>query len=150
VDVAADYGFSGGDPVEGLGTHTLAVQVSVPLWDGNRREARVAEQHAVVSEAGVRAADLRAQIAGEVRSALLDVASAAEQAGIAAERLALAEAEVSQARERFSNGIAGNIEVINAQQSLVRARDAVIDAQYAAAAARVALARATGQAASLR
>jgi outer membrane protein TolC len=40
--------------------------------------------------------------------------------------------------------------VINAQQNLVRARDAVIEAQAASAAARVSLARATGTTLNLR
>jgi outer membrane protein TolC len=40
--------------------------------------------------------------------------------------------------------VAGNIEVINAQLSFVRARDTDIDARFAAAVARVALARAVG------
>ena len=43
----------------------------------------------------------------------------------------------------------GNIEVIDAQSSLVHARDADIDARFAAAAARVALARAVGVARTL-
>jgi len=56
----------------------------------------------------------------------------------------LAVEEVSQARERFANGVAGNIEVIDAQSSLVRARETEIDARYATALARVELARAVG------
>ena len=63
--------------------------------------------------------------------------------------MALAEAELAQARERFTSGVSGNIEVINAQTSLVRARDAQIDARYAIAAARVAVARAAGVARTL-
>ncbi|MGE5743197.1 MAG: TolC family protein [Gemmatimonadota bacterium] len=51
---------------------------------------------------------------------------------------------MDQARERFKAGVVGNIEVIQAQSSLVRARDTDIDARFAAAAARVALARAVG------
>ena len=46
--------------------------------------------------------------------------------------------------------MANNVEVINAQASLVRARDAEIDARFASALARVALARATGLARTLR
>jgi outer membrane protein TolC len=42
------------------------------------------------------------------------------------------------------------VEVINAQGSLVRARDTIIDARYATAVARVTLARATGAATTLR
>ena len=59
-------------------------------------------------------------------------------------RLRLAEDELSQSRQRFKAGVAGNIEVIDAQSNLIRARDTDIDARFAAASARVALARAAG------
>ena len=84
-----------------------------------------------------------------METALLDLASAQAQQAIAAERLRLAADEMAQARERFAAGVAGNIEVINAQASLLRARDTDIDARFAAATARVALARAAGLARTL-
>jgi outer membrane protein len=84
-----------------------------------------------------------------VDGAFLDIGAAEAQGEIAAERLRLAEQELAQARDRFRAGVAGNIEVIDAQASLVRARDADIDARFAAAAARVALARAVGEAHTL-
>ncbi len=68
---------------------------------------------------------------------------------VAAEQLRLAADELSQSRQRFKAGVAGNIEVINAQSSLIRARDADIDARFAAASARVSLARAAGVARTL-
>jgi outer membrane protein TolC len=61
----------------------------------------------------------------------------------------LAADELAQARQRFAAGVAGNIELIDAQASLLRARDTDIDARFAAAAARVALARAAGVARTL-
>ena len=45
--------------------------------------------------------------------------------------------------------MAGNIEVINAQSNLIRARDTDIDARYATVTARVSLARAVGVARTL-
>ena len=126
------------------------MQVSAPLFDGFRREARQQQQELTAREAAVRAEDVRRQVEAEVRSALLDVANGQDQQRIAAERLRLANEELSQAQERFANGLATNIEVINAQQNLVRARDAVIDAQAASAAARVNLARATGTTLNIR
>jgi len=125
------------------------VQVSVPLFDGFRREGRIAEQSAVAEEAGVREHDLRQQVAADVQSALLDLNTAQAQEAIAAERLQLAQDELTQARQRFAAGVTGNIEVIDAQSSLLRARDGDIDARFAAAAARVALARAVGSARTL-
>jgi len=92
----------------------------------------------------VRLAELRRQVAADVDAARLDLASAEQQQAIAVERLRLAQEELDQSRERFTAGVAGNIEVINAQFSFVRARDTDIDARFAAAVARVALARAVG------
>ena len=149
LDVAADYGVSGLTPSTSVGTRQIGVQVTIPILDGFRREGRGAEQAAVVRESDVRARDLRQQIAAEVEGALLDRASAEAQQGIAAERLRLAADELAQARERFAAGVAGNIEVIDAQASLLRARDTDIDARFGAATARVALARAAGLARTL-
>lgn len=150
LDLAADYGLSGLNPRDAFPTYNLAVQVSAPLFDGFRREARQQQQELAAREAGVRADDVRQQVEAEVRSALLDVANGQDQQRIAAERLRLANDELSQSQERFANGLATNIEVINAQQNLVRAKDAVIDAQAASAAARVNLARATGTTLNIR
>ena len=102
-----------------------------------------------MSESRVRERDLRQQIAADVDAALLDLRSAEAQQIVAAERLRLATDELAQARERFKAGVAGNIEVIDAQSNLIRARDTDIDARFAAASARVALARAVGVASTL-
>ncbi len=150
LDLVADWGVNGPSVEDAISTRQVGVQVSLPLVDGLRRESRLAEQDAVVREAQLRHVDLRRQIEAEVRSALLDAESGREQQEVAAERLRLAEEELGQARERFANGVAGNIELISAQSSLVRARDAVIDARYATAQARVSLARAVGAAGALR
>jgi len=149
LDVGGDYGVNGLTAPKAIGTTDLQLQVSVPLFDGFRREGRIAEQSAVAEAATVRERDLRQQVAGDVQSALLDLNTAQAQQAIAAERLQLAQDELTQARQRFAAGVAGNIEVIDAQASLLRARDGDIDARFAAATARVALARAVGAARTL-
>jgi outer membrane protein TolC len=144
LDLAADYGANG--PLVGsmIRTGQIGVQVTWPILDGWRREGRRAEQRALVEEADIRARDLAQQVTAEVEGAFLDIAAAEAQGRIAAERLRLAEQELEQARDRFRAGVAGNIEVINAQASLLQARDADINARYAAAGARIGLARAVG------
>ena len=149
LEVAGDYGVNGLTVPSSIATRDLTVQVSVPILDGFRREARVDEQNAIARESQVRAADLRRQIAADVDAALLDLRSAQAQRLVAAEQLRLAEEELSQAREQFRAGVAGNIEVINAQSNLIRARDTDIDARYATVTARVSLARAVGVARTL-
>jgi len=149
LDLEADYGVSGLRVSDAVSTRQIAVEVTLPILDGFRREGRKAEQEAVAHEWDVRARDLRQQVEADVDGALLDLRSAGAQQQIAAERLELAAQEVSEARQRFKAGVAGNIEVINAQSSLLRARDADIDARFAAVSARIALARSVGSARTL-
>ncbi len=149
LDLEADYGVNGLTMPSAISTRQVALQVTVPILDGFHREARIAEQNATVSESHVRERDLRQQIAADVDGALLDLRSSEAQQIVAAERLRLATDELAQARERFKAGVAGNIEVIDAQSNLIRARDTDIDARFAAASARVALARAVGVASTL-
>jgi outer membrane protein len=149
LEVAADYGVNGLTVPGAIATRDLALAVSVPILDGFRREARLAEQDAVVRESQVRERDLRQQIAADVDAALLDLHSAQAQQVVAAERLRLADDELAQSRQRFKAGVVGNIEVIDAQSNLIRARDADIDARFAAASAHVSLARAAGVARTL-
>jgi len=149
LEVAGDYGVNGLTVPGAIATRDVALMVSVPILDGFGREARVSEQDAVARESAVRERDLRDQIAADVDAGYLDLRSAQAQQAIAAERLRLAEDELAQSRERFKAGVAGNIEVIDAQSNLIRARDSDIDARFAAASARVTLARAAGIARTL-
>ncbi|PYO94714.1 MAG: hypothetical protein DMD62_04740 [Gemmatimonadetes bacterium] len=149
LELAADVGLSGTQPDNVLATNGVSLQVTLPVLDGFRREGRLTEQRAVAEESDVRAKDLRLQVAADVDGALLDIRSAAAQQMIARERLALAAQELSQARQRFQAGVAGNIEVINAQESLVLAREADVDARFAGVTARIALARSVGAARTL-
>jgi outer membrane protein len=149
LDLEADYGANGLTVPSAIATRQVALKVTVPIFDGLRREARLAEQDAVARESQVRERDLRQQITADVDTAFLNLRSAAAQQAIAAEQFRLALDELAQARERFRAGVAGNIDVINAQSNLIRARDTDIDARFAAASSRVALARAAGVAHTL-
>src|SRR5439155_252374 len=149
LQLAGDYGVNGKTVPKAISTRQLALQVSVPILDGFRREARLDEQDAVVRESQVRESDLRWQIAAEVDAALLDLGSAEAQQLVAREQLRLAQSELSQARERFKAGVAGNIDVITAQVGLVRGDHVDVDGRFAAATARISLARAAGVARTL-
>ncbi|HEX9107858.1 MAG TPA: TolC family protein [Longimicrobiales bacterium] len=150
LQLAGDYGWNGPKPNDMIRTGQLAVQYSIPFFDGLRLEGQVQEQQALRREAEVRLADLREQVAGEVRTALAALTSGAEQERIAAEQVALAQEELREARLRYTNGVSGNIDVITARADLVRARSAMIDALAQTASARVQLARAVGVTPSLR
>lgn len=144
LGLVVDHGVLGRNWERLLPTYTWGVQLSVGLFDGFRREARLEEQVALARETDTRLRDLREQGALEVRAALLDLASAAEQLDAVQERLALAEQEVQQARDRFEAGVAGNGDVITALLSLNQARTLRIDALAAYQQARVNRSKAIG------
>lgn len=144
LGVFGDQGAIGNATGHLLNTYQWGLQVSVPVFDGFRREGRVQEQRAQVHEVDARRRDLEAQAAIDVRSALLDLASARELLVAAEERLVLAQQELQQARERFTAGVSGNADVITASLGINAARTLQVDARAAVQTARVMLARSQG------
>jgi outer membrane protein len=144
VSAFGDEGWIGINMSHLLNTYTWGVQLSIPIFDGLRREGRIEEQQALVRELSVRQRDLQQQVAIQVRAALLDLASAREQLDAARERLRLTQQEVAQAQDRFRTGVAGNADVITASFDLNSARTLVVDALTAYHSARVSLAQAEG------
>ena len=144
LGIAADQGTTGISTDRLLNTYAWGIQLSIPIFDGFRREGRLAEQSAALRELEARDRDLRQQVAIEVRGAILDVRSAREQADAFDTRLRLAEQELAEARDRFKAGVAGNADVITASLSLNGARTLQVDALTQYLAARVTLARVLG------
>ena len=133
-----------------LPTYTYGLQLSLPIFDGFRREGRIQEQEAMTRELDVRRRDLEQQASIDVRGSLLDLAAAREALSASRERLRLAEQEVEQARERFRAGVAGNADVVTAALTLNAARSQYVDVLTALQQARVSLARAEGAITQLR
>ena len=139
-----DEGWIGVNMNHLLNTYDWGLQISIPIFDGFHREGRIEEQTAAVREIDVQRRDLRQGVAIEVRSALLDLASARQEMSAARERLDLAEQELAQATDRFRTGVAGNADVITATLALNGSRNLMIDALTNYQTARVALAHAQG------
>lgn len=123
---------------------SVGVMVSVPIFDGFRRQRRGQEQSARLDAQSLRERDLRNQVEIEARSALLDLASAREEVQVAAERLGLAEQELRQSEERFRAGAAGSVETSQSQLGLIAARDASIQSKVNLGSAKVRAYRALG------
>jgi len=80
----------------------------------------------------------------DIRSAMLDLKSAADQVTVARDNLDVANQTLTQARDRFAAGVTDNIEVVQAQDSVANAQEALISSMYAHNLGKVALARAVG------
>ncbi len=126
-------------------TYQYQAGVNFPLFTSGRIHAEIAKANLEVQKLDQQKADLRNQIALEVKTSLLNLASARTEVQVANLGVELAKEEVSQARDRFRAGVANNIEVISAQDSLARANDNQILALYRFNQARADFARAVGQ-----
>lgn len=144
-----DDGAIGVSPSHLLNTYNWGIQLSMPVFDGFKRAGRINEQEAVAAGLELQRRELERQVSVEVRSALLDLATARDQVAAARERLRLAQQEYAQAQDRFRAGVAGNADVVTASLGLNNARNLEIDALASYQAARVALARAEGTATAL-
>lgn len=145
LTLSADYGLIGNRSDDTVGTHFIGLIFSVPIFDGGSRQGRAAQSLSRIRQEEIRTRDLSNLINLEVRDALLTLGSARQQVEVSEVGLQLALKELDLARQRFEAGFANNIEVTNAQTSVVRARDNVIEALFTFNAARINLARAKGE-----
>jgi outer membrane protein TolC len=144
ADLNADYGTIGSSPWSNHGTITLTGSVRFSIFDSGRIHADIEQADAALEQRKAEAADLRQRIDLEVRDAILDLETAADQVAVAASSEALAREALTQAQDRFAAGVAENIEVVQAQNALTNASDTRISAVYAHNLAKVALARSLG------
>lgn len=145
LSLNGDYGWIGLKPDEALATRSIGLMLSVPIFDGGQREARISETRSRVRQESIRMEDVSDQITLEVRHALLTLDSSTQQVSVAEKGIELAMKELTFARDRFAAGLATNIEVTNAQTSVARARDNLIEALFRFNASRINLARAKGE-----
>jgi outer membrane protein TolC len=148
LDLEADVGKIGQTLDTLKVTYTLVGTLRVPIFEGGRTRGKVAESDAKVKSQQDALEDLRARIDLEVRSALLDVTAASKRVHVAQEGAQLAQEQLRQAKDRFAAGVAGNLEVVQAQESVATAAENEITSLYDFNLARATLARAVGAAES--
>ena len=144
LSVNGNYGIDGINFAQSHGTFAFVGAVKFNIFDGGRIRADVAQSDAVIQQRKDEIADLERRIDVEVRSALLDLKSAAEQVAVSESSLDLASQALTQARDRFAAGVTDNIEVVQAQDAVANAQETVISSRYAHNLAKVSLARAVG------
>lgn len=142
--VDADYGAIGQTPGAALTTYTMAATVRIPIFDAGRTTARRIEAASALRQREAELADFRSRVEFEVRSALLDLRAAEQQLQAAQTSVQLAGDELRQARDRFAAGVAGNLEVTQAQEAVATASDTYVSALYSHNLAKASLAQALG------
>ena len=140
----ADYGAIGLGPGVSHGTFSAAASLEFPLFEGGRIHGEVLKADAQLEQRRAEFENLRQHIEYALRVALLDIESARQQVAVAKSARELATEQMTQAQDRFSAGVADNIEVIQAQDALATANENYISSLFALNTASASLARAMG------
>jgi outer membrane protein TolC len=146
VDIDANFGDIGVTPSQSNGTWQVNGGINIPIFAGNRTHSDVLEADAQLKQSRSQLGDLRGRIDYEVRSALLDLNAAAEQVAVARSSVDLAEQALTQSQDRFTAGVADNLEVVQAQEAVASAHESYIQSLYAHNLSKVELAYAIGDA----
>ena len=146
VKFAGDYGDIGVNVRHSHGTGDAQGTLTVPVFEefALRGEAQVAQSQLDTQRAQL--SDMHAQVDADVRDALLDIASAQKQVEVARSSVDLAGEALSEAQQRYANGVSDNLAVSQAEQSLAVANDQYVASLYRHNMAKLSLARSLGAA----
>jgi outer membrane protein TolC len=125
------------------GTGLIQGQVDFTVFDRDRsgEAQQIASRLKRIDD---QSTDLRRGVEQDIREAILNLESAAEQVAVAKDGQDLAQRELELAQDRFQSGTANNVEVVTAQDELARAQENYIIAITSHVDAKFALARALG------
>lgn len=144
LDLNGDYGVIGPTIGSSRATFTVGAGLRIPIFQGGRVKADVLLAQSILKQQQMRLEDMRGRIEFEVRSALLDVRTSEDQIAVAKQSIELSADQLKQAQDRYSAGVAGSLEVVQAQESVTGANETYIQALYLNNVAKLALARGLG------
>jgi outer membrane protein TolC len=116
----------------------------IPIFQGGSVHGDVLQADARLEQSRERLDNLRGQIDADVRAALLNLESSAEQVKVAQSNIELAEETLSQSRDRFRAGVTDTVEVVQSQEAVASAHERYISSLYSYNFAKISLARALG------
>jgi outer membrane protein TolC len=148
ISFSGSYGGGGTNPANFNQVYAVGGAVSVPIFTSGRirSDVHAAEAELVQRRAAYR--DLEGRVDYDVRVARLDVHGSESAVNVAAKNKLLAERALTQSTDRYNNGVTNYLELLQAQQALVAANENYIASLFSFNVAKVALARALGQAES--
>ncbi len=106
----------------------MGISARLPLFTGGGIDAGVDGASAVKTQAESRLNDASVQVEEEVRASLYRLKASAEEVETASMTVTLAEQVLEMTSNRFSAGVGDNLELVDAQTALSRARELRVDA----------------------
>ena len=142
----ADYGAGGSHPSTATSVYDVRGTLSIPIFQGGAVHGDVLQADAKLEQSRERLDNLRGQIDSDVRAALLNLQSSADQVNVARSNIDLAERTLVQSSDRFSAGVTDTVEVVQSQEAVASAHEQYISSLYSYNYAKISLVRALGMA----
>jgi outer membrane protein TolC len=142
----ADYGAGARHPSTATQVFDVRGTLAIPIFQGGSVHGDVLQADAKLEQSRERLDNLRAQVDSDVRAALLNLESSAEQVNVARSNIDLAEETLAESRDRFSAGVTDTVEVVQSQEAVASAHEQYISSLYSYNFAKISLARALGMA----
>ena len=144
LSFGADYGTGGAHPSDATRVYDVRGTLSIPIFTGNSVHGDIQQADARLEQARERLDNLRAQIETDVRTALLNLESSAEQVKVSRSNIDLADQTLTQSRDRFVAGVTDTVEVVQSQEAVASAHEQYISSVYKYNFAKISLIRALG------
>lgn len=144
LSFGADYGTGGAHPSNSTRVYDVRGTLSIPIFTGNGVHGDIQQADARLEQARERLENLRAQVEADVRTALLNLQSSAEQVNVARSNVDLADQTLTQSRDRFSAGVTDTVEVVQSEEAVASAHEQYISSLYTYNLAKISLIRALG------
>lgn len=139
-----DVGRNGLTPADTRWTRTSQLNLNYTVFDAGRLREKATKAAITIREEKIRLDDLKREIGRQVQVALGKVSSAQAQMAAAKAESELAEAQLSQMKERSAVGLSTGLDISDAQARLSRSRRSTLKAEYAMQTASIELLHATG------
>lgn len=144
LSFGADYGTGGAHPSDATRVYDVRGTLSIPIFTGNSVHGDVQLADAQLEQSRERLENLRGQIESDVRTALLNLQSSAEQVTVARNNIDLSDQTLGQSRDRFTAGVTDTVEVVQSQEAVASAHEQYISSLYNYNFAKISLIRALG------
>jgi outer membrane protein TolC len=126
------------------GTRGFALTLNIPIYQGSRVRADKLKAGSALQQRWPELADLEDQIDDQVRTAFFNLQSSSKLVSVAKSNIDLANQTLGQAQNRFRAGVADNLELVQARESVASANPSYLSSLFAYNFAKISLARAIG------
>ncbi len=144
IQINGQYGVNGPSPASSEQVYGLSGGINIPIFQGGKVKADVALAETSLRQNRMQLEDLHNRVELEVRASWLDVKTSDEEVAVAQRSIGLAAEQLKEAQDRFGAGVAGSLEVVQAQEAVSNANETYIQALYLNNVAKLSLVHALG------